>query len=308
MLDALLAAGVRPDLVVGTSVGAINGAVVAADPSRAAIGRLTELWADLGSSDVFAGGPAKRLATVVQHGYLHSNAPLRRILKANLPSSFERLAVPFQCVAASVERAAAHWFDRGPLVDAVLASCAVPALLPPVKIGDEHFVDGGLIDSTPVGRAVTLGARTVYVLHVGRIERPLRPGRWPWEAGLVAFEIARRRGFADAMAALPADVAVHLLPIGDATGVPLVGLRYRSPSGVRRRIERARQATADYLDLLAAPGTRGLGAAKTPATPGRAPDGDRGPRPDPDRGRSVAPEPRRGLVVNSDGDRSGREA
>ncbi|MEX5711535.1 hypothetical protein AB1484_25395 [Parafrankia sp. FMc6] len=77
---------------------------------------------------------------------------------------------------------------------------------------------------------------------------------------------------------------------------------------IRRRIERARQATADYLDLLAAPSTRGLGAAKTPATPGRAPDGDRGPRPDPDRGRSVAPEPRRGLVVNSDGDRSGREA
>ncbi|EFC80668.1 patatin-like phospholipase family protein [Parafrankia sp. EUN1f] len=248
MLRALLEAGCRPDLVVGTSVGAINGAAVAADPTVAALDRLTELWSDLGSSEIFAGGPAKRLATVVQHGYLHSNAPLRRLLRQQLPATFEELPVRFQCVAASIERAAAHWFGAGPLVDAVLASCAVPALLPPVRIDDEHYVDGGLIDSTPVGRAVSLGARTVYVLHVGRIERPLRPGRWPWEAGLVAFEIARRRGFADAMANLPAGVTVHVLPVGDGNGAPLLGLRYRSAAGVRRRIERAREATAAYLE------------------------------------------------------------
>ncbi|OHV38443.1 MULTISPECIES: patatin-like phospholipase family protein [Pseudofrankia] len=247
MLSALLEAGCRPDLVVGTSVGAINGAAVAADPTAEAIEMLTELWSDLGRSDVFAGGPAKQLATVVQHGYLHSNAPLRKLLHAHLAATFEELPVRFQCVAASIERASAHWFDQGPLVDAVLASCAVPALLPPVKIGDEHYVDGGLIDSTPVGRAVALGARTVYVLHVGRIERPLRPGRWPWEAGLVAFEIARRRGFADAMASLPSGVTVHVLPVGDTVGTPLLGLRYRSAAGVRRRIEQARHATAEYL-------------------------------------------------------------
>jgi len=248
MLGALLDAGIRPDLIVGTSVGAINGAAVAAKPTAEAIEQLTELWSDLGRSDVFAGGPAKQLATVVQHGYLHSNAPLRRMLHSHLVATFEELPVRFQCVAASIERAAARWFDRGPLVEAVLASCAVPALLPPVKIGDEHYVDGGIIDSTPAGRAVALGARTVYVLHVGRIERPLRPGRWPWEAGLVAFEIARRRGFADAMASLPEGVTVHVLPVGDDNGAPLLGLRYRSAAGVRRRIERARQATAEYLE------------------------------------------------------------
>ncbi|WP_045878605.1 patatin-like phospholipase family protein [Pseudofrankia sp. DC12] len=256
MLGALLEAGCRPDLIVGTSVGAINGAAVAADPTPTAIGRLTELWSDLGSSDVFAGGPAKRLATVVQHGYLHSNAPLRHLLQEHLAATFEELPVRFGCVAASIERAAARWFGAGqpdeavPLVDAVLASCAVPALLPPVKIGDEHYVDGGLVESTPVGRAVALGARTVYVLHVGRIERPLRPGRWPWEAGLVAFEIARRRGFTDAVAALPAGVTVHVLPVGDGNAAPLLGLRYRSAAGVRRRIERAHEATAGYLERV----------------------------------------------------------
>jgi NTE family protein len=264
MLAALFEADVRPDLVVGASVGAINGAVVAAEPTAAAVGRLTDLWSRLGMSEVFAGGPARQLATVVQHGHLHSNAPLRRLLRTHLPvADFAELAVPFQCVAASIERAAARWFASGSLVDAVLASCAVPALLPPVSIDGEHYVDGGIVDSMPVGRAVALGARTVYVLHVGRIERPLRPPRWPWEAGMVAFEIARRRGFADAMAALPDGVAVHVLPAGYAS-TPVASFRYRSTSGLRRRIELARRATADYL----------LGYQPSPAAAGDSPAGD----------------------------------
>jgi NTE family protein len=247
MLAALFEAGIQPDLVVGASVGAINGAVAAAAPTAEAVTRLTDLWSRLGTSQVFAEGPARQLATVVQHGHLHSNAPLRRMLRTHLPvTDFAELAVPFQCVAASIERAAARWFASGPLVDAVLASCAVPALLPPVSIDGEHYVDGGIVDSTPVGRAVALGARTVYVLHVGRIERPLSPPRWPWEAGLVAFEIARRRGFTDAMAALPDGVAVHVLPAGGSS-TPITAFRYRSTFGLSRRIELARKATADYL-------------------------------------------------------------
>jgi len=50
----------------------------------------------------------------------------------------------------------------------------------------EHFLDGGLVHSIPVGRAVELGATEIYVLQVGRIERPLVAPRWPWEVGMVA--------------------------------------------------------------------------------------------------------------------------
>jgi NTE family protein len=260
MLAALLDAGIQPDLVVGTSVGAINGAMVAADPAASTIERLTDLWRELGASDVFGGGPARQLATVARHGHLHPNDTLRDRLRAELPAQIEDLPVPFQCVAASIEHARAHWFAAGPLVEAVLASCAVPALLPPVRIGSEHFVDGGVVDSIPVRRAVELGARTVFVLHVGHIEKPLRPPRWPWEAGLVAFEIARRHGFSDAIAALPADVQAHILPTGENSG-PAVAVRYRSTAGVRRRIERSRVATAAYLtgQGLAGSGSAGSG-------------------------------------------------
>ena len=64
---------------------------------------------------------------------------------------FADLKLPFQCVAASIESASARWFTSGPVVPAVMASCAVPGLLPPVEIDGAHYFDGGLVDSIPVG-------------------------------------------------------------------------------------------------------------------------------------------------------------
>ncbi len=249
MLQALLEAGICPDIVVGTSVGAINGAIVATDPTSAAIARLVDLWAGIGDRDVFGGSLIARIGTIARTGtHLHSNEPLRELLRQHLPvSRIEDLAVPFQCVAASVERAGAHWFTRGSVVEAVLASAAIPGLLPPVEIDGEHFFDGGLVNSIPVDRAVALGARTVYVLQVGRIERPLEPPSRPWEVGLVAFEIARRHRFVEEMGALPDDVTVHVLPTGDPPRADLSQLRYRNFSRIAERIARAYEASAAYL-------------------------------------------------------------
>jgi NTE family protein len=249
MLRALSEAGIRPDVIVGTSVGALNGAVLAADPSPDSLERLTDLWGSLSDSEVFSGGLITRARTLAQHGtHLHSAAPLRRILRENVPETFEDLQVPFQCVAASIESSGAHWFQSGPLVDAVLASCAVPGLLPPVRIDGEHFLDGGLVNSIPIARAVALGADQIYVLHVGRIEQPLSPPRLPWEVGFVAFEIARRHRFHTDLAAVPPDVRVHVLPTGrDLPVSPWSNLRYRDVRRIGDAVERAYTATVDYL-------------------------------------------------------------
>jgi NTE family protein len=251
MLRALLEAGVTPDLVVGTSVGAINGVVVAEDPTTGAVRRLAELWLDLDSSDLFAGSVFGRLSTLARtRTSLHTDQPLRDALAAHLTArTFEELHVPFQCVAANVERAAEHWFTRGPLIDAVVASCAVPGLLPPVELDGQTYLDGGLVHSIPVGRAVALGARTLYVLHVGRIEQPLSAPQRPWEVGLVAFEVVRRHRFAADMEALPSGVSVHVLPTGAPQKAPdlRTQLRYRDRSVIARRIDSAYEATAAYL-------------------------------------------------------------
>lgn len=253
MLQALFEAGIHPDLVVGTSVGALNGAVVAADPSEHAVEKLTGLWQSVSGTDLFGGSPLSRARRMArERTALHSLDPLRSRLREHLGDiRFEDLAVPFECCAASIERAAEHWFSSGPLVEAVMASCAVPGLFPAVRLDGEHFVDGGMVNSIPVSRAVELGATCVYVLQVGRIERPLSAPTRPWQVAVVAFEIARRHRFARDLAAVPAGVAVHVLPTGGDGDAPLANLRLRSPVKVDQRIDQARAATAAYLALTA---------------------------------------------------------
>jgi NTE family protein len=248
MLKALLASGIRPDLVVGTSVGAINGAYLAADPSLPAVDRLAQMWVRAAQSGVFTDSVVARARRVVRlAGHLHSSDALEELLQDELGTRhIEDLPVHFECVAAQIETASARWFDRGSVVDAVLASCAVPGLLPAKEIDGAHYLDGGLVHSIPVSRAVDLGATTVYVLQVGRIEHALQAPRWPWEVGLVAFEIARRYRFHEEMGRLPDDVEVHVLPSGIDRS-PAMTLSYRGARQVAERIEAASVAAGAYL-------------------------------------------------------------
>lgn len=244
MLRALLEAGITPDLVVGSSVGALNGAAIAGRPTLETVEELSRMWEELGRDKVFSGS---RLTTFARsRTHLHGNDQLRALIDTHASGvRIEELEVTFQCVAACIETAGAHWFTDGPVTEAVLASCAVPGLLPPVRIGDRHYVDGGLVHSIPVGRALELGATRVYVLQVGRIERPLAAPRWPWEVGQVAFEIARRHRFTEEMARLPEGLPVHVLPSGASVGS--TNIRYRDTGRVRERIQAAYDASAAYL-------------------------------------------------------------
>jgi NTE family protein len=249
MLRALAEADIRPDLIVGTSIGAINGVFVAADPDGSA-SRLLDLWHGEAMRLAFSETVFSRAVRLARSGtHLHAIEPLEQMLGEKLPvSDFADLKLPFQCVASSIERASAVWFTSGPIVPAVLASCAVPGLLPPVRIDGEHYFDGGLVDSIPVGHAVALGARTVYVLQVGRIETPLTAPKRPWEVGLIAFEIARRHRFHEEMSAIPSGITVHVLPTGGTRkSADLSQLRYRDKAMVQESIERAYQASAKYL-------------------------------------------------------------
>ncbi|WP_433058390.1 patatin-like phospholipase family protein [Dactylosporangium sp. CS-033363] len=253
MVRAVLHYGIRPDFVLGTSIGAINGAAVAAGPDEQVADRLTELWASPQARAVYGDSLPRQIGRFARRTHLHSPGPLRRTLERELgiDTRFEDLAVPFHCCAASIERASEHWFSSGPLIDAVLASSAVPGLLPPVHLGQEHFIDGGIVNSVPVGHAVALGARTVFVMQVGRIERPLRPPRRPWDVAQVAFEVARRHRFARELQEAPDDVAVHVLPTGGGSAKDDSPLSYRNFAAARGRIERAYEATCAYLEGLA---------------------------------------------------------
>lgn len=255
MLRALTERGITPDVVLGTSVGAINGALFAGDPTPTGVERLTELWSETDLAELSVGTVFRRVSTLARTGtHLQSLSDVRRRLTEVLPAErMEDLPIRFQCVAASIERAAEHWFEVGPLADVVLASCSVPGILPPVKIGDEHFIDGGIVNSIPVSRGVALGAGRIYVLQVGRLEQPLKPARWPWEVGLVAFEVARRHRFAHDLSSLPEQVELHVLPTG-GSAAPAYNdisgqLRVRRVArSARRQIDSAYEASRRYLD------------------------------------------------------------
>ena len=257
MLHALAERSIKPDIVLGTSIGAINGAMFAADPTVEGVERLGRLWDDSNLAGVSAGALLRRVTTLARTGtHLQSLEEVRQRLADAFPvERVEELAIPFQCVAASIERAAEHWFADGLLTDVVLASCAVPGILPPVAIGDEHFIDGGIVNSIPVARAVALGAKTIYVLQVGRLERPLQPPRWPWEVGLVAFEVARRHRFASDLVSLPDGVRLHVLPTGGSAAPAYNDLSgqlrvMRMARGVQQQIDSSYEASLRYLQGL----------------------------------------------------------
>jgi NTE family protein len=197
---------------------------------------------------VYADGPIRQVRRAVRTGtHLHSAQPLRaRLTEEFGERTFADLTVEFQCCAASIERAAEHWFTSGPVVPAVMASAAVPGLLPPARVGDEHYLDGGIVNSIPVGRAAELGAQRIFVLQVGRVDRPLKPPRRPWEVARVSFEIARRHRFTRELAELPVGVEAHVLPAGGSVRDDSA-LAYRDAGLVAQRIEVAHELSAAFL-------------------------------------------------------------
>jgi NTE family protein len=255
MLRALLERGITPDLVLGTSVGALNGALVAREPRLPVIERLTDLWAETARSrDVYGDRPLRTVRRAVATGtHIYSARPLTQRLEDELgDTTFEDLEVRLQVCAASIERSAEHWFDSGPLVPAIVASAAVPGLLPPAEVetewGVEHFLDGGIVNSIPVGRAVALGATRVFVLQVGRVDRPLSVPTRPWEVARVSFEVARRHRFTRELAEIPDDVEAHVLPAAGTSPKDDSMLAFRDFSSVQRRIDASYDAALAYLD------------------------------------------------------------
>ena len=253
MLRALLERGIAPDLVLGTSVGALNGAMVAREPRLEVVEKLTDLWRGLAqpqSQQVYGDSALRTVRRAMATGtHLWSAKPLRQALEDEFGDlAFEDLPVRFQVCAASIERAAEHWFESGPIVPAVVASAAVPGLLPPAKVDGEHYLDGGIVNSIPLGRAVQLGASRVYVLQVGRIDRPLTVPRRPWEVARVSFEIARRHRFNRELEELPASVEAHVLPARGTSGKDDTLLGSRDFAGVQQRIDETYAASVAYLD------------------------------------------------------------
>jgi NTE family protein len=186
MLRALVEAGIRPDLVVGTSAGALNAVAFAQDPTLRGIAHLESIWTRVRRRDVFPVHPRTLLAGVTGRGDgLVSSAGLRRWLETGLSvRDLGDTAVAAAVVATDTATGEEVALTAGPVVEALLASAAVPGVFPGVAWQGRTLVDGGLVADLPVRAARRLGADTVYVLPRAVSE----PGRGPMTAALRALD------------------------------------------------------------------------------------------------------------------------
>ncbi len=171
MLQALIANGIRPDLIVGTSVGAVNGAWLASGDTEARLAELADIWRGLKRHDVFPVNPVTGFFGFAGwSNHLVPDQGLRRLLRRHL--RFERLEdapIELHVVATDVLTGADVQLSQGNAIDAIMASAAIPGVFPPVRIGGRLLMDGGVVENTPIGHAVELGATTVWVLPSGGV-------------------------------------------------------------------------------------------------------------------------------------------
>jgi NTE family protein len=168
MLAELDAAGVRPDFIVGVSAGAINGAFFAHSPGAEAIAAMTDLWSGITTRQIMGWSWRTVLGLLGRRDHLASPRGLRELLERNLPyRNLEHAAIPLHVVCAELVTGAEVLLSRGPAIDAIIASAAIPGVFPPAQIAGQSLVDGALAARTPLAIARRLGAGRMFVLPCG---------------------------------------------------------------------------------------------------------------------------------------------
>ncbi len=174
MLRALYERGIQPDAVIGTSVGAINGAFIASRPPvPETADALADTWRGLRRQEIFPFNPATALIGLSgRRNYLVSNGPLRRLVAGQLEFELlEQAPIPFHVVAVDLFSGRERRLSRGPALDAVLASAAIPGVFPPVDWEDTELIDGGVANNAPISHALELGHDRVYCAAHRRLVR-----------------------------------------------------------------------------------------------------------------------------------------
>ena len=169
MLAAFARRDVVPDFVIGASVGAINAAYYAAEPNAGGIERLKGIWLRLRRADIFPLSPiASLLGFFGKTDHFVAPAPLKALIKSALPlRRLEDARLPCHVVATDALEGTEVVLSSGPAATALLASAAIPAVFPPVKVDRRFLLDGGVANYTPISTAVKMGATRVIVFPTG---------------------------------------------------------------------------------------------------------------------------------------------
>jgi NTE family protein len=215
MLRALIERDIGPDVIVATSVGAVNGAFIASHVlTPSSLDELADLWRGARRGDVFPLEPLTGLLGFlgVRRNLVPGGA-LRRLVARNLlHERLEDLPIPLHVVACDVLTGSELLLSYGSLVDAVLASAAIPGVLPPVEWDGRLLIDGGVVNNTPISHAISLGAQQIYVLPTGAPCTLTAPPRGALAMLIHATELMVGQRFTGEAASLPGGIEVVVLP------------------------------------------------------------------------------------------------
>jgi len=213
MLEVLVAAGERPDLVVGVSAGAINAAFFAAEPSAATVARMVRLWKAFTTRHALGLSWRSLLGLVGLRDHVASPAGLRRLLETELGyDTIGGARVPLHVVCAELASGREVVLSAGGVVEAVLASAAIPGVFPPVTVGHQVLVDGAIAANTPIAAAVRLGATRLVVLPGGFACALRRPGGGALGRAMHAITLLGARQLRHDFERFAADTPIHIVP------------------------------------------------------------------------------------------------
>lgn len=169
MLRELVAWGITPDLVVGASAGAINGAYFACNPHAEGTRELEGLWRSIRRGEILPWSWTSLFGMLRgQRKHLVDSTALKRLLTRHFGDArLESAGVSLHVVATDMSNGDEVVLSSGSIVDAVLASAAIPGVFPPVEVNGRQLIDGGVANNTPISTAIRLGATRIVVLPAG---------------------------------------------------------------------------------------------------------------------------------------------
>lgn len=243
MLRVLLSYGLKPDFVVGASVGAINASYFASAPDAECVSRLEQIWLGLRRADIFPFTLMSAIGLIRHRGYIVDPSKLRRVIETNLPCSRIEEAQISLHIMATTQQGIGIRLSSGPAVDAILASTAIPGVFPAVDINGEALMDGAVAANTPVRLAADLGASRIIILPTGYACALKEPPKRAIARALHAITLMIAWQLIYELERMSEDIQVHLVP----TLCPLAVSPFDF-SKSKELIERAAQSTRKWIE------------------------------------------------------------
>ncbi len=251
VIRALLASGVTPQMIVGSSAGALNGVFLAIEPNMAGADRVAEMWREAGRRKVIHTGPLQTVWQLLRGSdHVMENTTLAAFIRSVLPPNvrvFGDLKLPFYVTIA-------HWMTRalylygddpqGDLTQALVTSAAVPGYFPPTWHNGEAFVDGGLVSNVPAQIAVARGATELWVVDLAySTDVPRKPGNSLSIIRHAVYPALYREALLELESvAFRPGIRVHHIPIYDYQDVALGDF-----AEIETMLELGAQAARKYL-------------------------------------------------------------